>query len=268
MEKPAYTPESVEATLKFLKEKYREVSTESNSFAASADFINALIQLSSIRTLPVYFYILDIPAMRYSYIDERIKYVLGWDPDNLIKGGLSFTISNMHTEDLEYVQSVESECVAIYKSLPLEDKQYLSLDYSYRVRASDGNYFWLRQQSTPLLIDAEGNLLLTFALCTDITAICGGRRRPYTIKLILPDGTNRVLNTGRQGPRPVISRKEMEVLRFLATGMTSKDIAGRLHISSNTVNNHRKNILRKTGCANIAEAIRFAMTQGYLEQED
>ena len=84
---------------------------------------------------------------------------------------------------------------------------------------------------------------------------------------MLPDGSVKQLSNPHQVPKPVISKKEMEVLRILATGLTSKDIAKQMQISSNTVNNHRKNILRKTGCANVAEAIRFAMRAGYLDNE-
>jgi pimeloyl-ACP methyl ester carboxylesterase/DNA-binding CsgD family transcriptional regulator len=55
-------------------------------------------------------------------------------------------------------------------------------------------------------------------------------------------------------PIPMLSRREREVLRLVATGMTDRQIAGELSLSSRTVENHVKNILAKMGVPNRAAA--------------
>jgi DNA-binding CsgD family transcriptional regulator len=52
-----------------------------------------------------------------------------------------------------------------------------------------------------------------------------------------------------------LTRRELEVLRLVATGATNTQIANRLVISSGTVKSHVKNVLRKLQAANRAEAV-------------
>jgi len=57
---------------------------------------------------------------------------------------------------------------------------------------------------------------------------------------------------------PVITRREKEVLELIADGMTNNEIAGKLFISSTTVDTHRKNLLTKFEAKNTASLIRIA----------
>jgi DNA-binding CsgD family transcriptional regulator len=61
---------------------------------------------------------------------------------------------------------------------------------------------------------------------------------------------------GPLGPAdPGLSRRELDVLRLMATGQTNARIATRLVLSEGTVKTHVRNILRKLGAANRAEAV-------------
>jgi len=55
-----------------------------------------------------------------------------------------------------------------------------------------------------------------------------------------------------------LSTREIDVLRFLAKGSTTKDIADELHISRSTVNNHVQHILHKLDSHTRLQAIRRA----------
>ncbi len=57
---------------------------------------------------------------------------------------------------------------------------------------------------------------------------------------------------------PVISSREMEVLKLIADGLTSPQIAARLFISLHTVDTHRKNLLAKFEVNNTAGLIKMA----------
>ncbi len=59
-----------------------------------------------------------------------------------------------------------------------------------------------------------------------------------------------------------LTPREVEVLRLIASGRSNQEIATELVISFNTVTNHVKNILGKTGCANRTEAAAYAIPRG------
>ncbi|MFN8353892.1 MAG: response regulator transcription factor [Spirosomataceae bacterium] len=58
-----------------------------------------------------------------------------------------------------------------------------------------------------------------------------------------------------------LSKKERQILKFLADGLSSQEIADTLNLSVRTVSNHRANIIRKTKAKNTAELVKMAVTE-------
>lgn len=63
---------------------------------------------------------------------------------------------------------------------------------------------------------------------------------------------------------PLITRREKEVLGLIADGLTNNEIAQQLFISVATVDTHRKNLLAKFECKNIASLIKLAMQMNLI----
>jgi two-component system nitrate/nitrite response regulator NarL len=61
------------------------------------------------------------------------------------------------------------------------------------------------------------------------------------------------------GPRPLLSEREAEILNCLARGLSSKQIAADHDLSVRTVETHRQNIRRKLRIEGQAELIRYAV---------
>ena len=59
-------------------------------------------------------------------------------------------------------------------------------------------------------------------------------------------------------PGRALSRREQEVLLFLADGLTNKQVAERLFLSIKTIETYRSRIMRKHGLRDRAELVRFA----------
>jgi DNA-binding NarL/FixJ family response regulator len=61
-----------------------------------------------------------------------------------------------------------------------------------------------------------------------------------------------------------LTERELDIVRLIAEGLTSAEIAGRLFISLNTVESHRKNIFQKTGVKNSVGLIQYVRRQGLI----
>lgn len=71
-----------------------------------------------------------------------------------------------------------------------------------------------------------------------------------------------IINSFVNGDKPSIpqlSAREKEVLHFLVEGLSNKEIADKLFISSKTEDNHRANILKKLNLKNNVQLVRFAL---------
>ena len=75
------------------------------------------------------------------------------------------------------------------------------------------------------------------------------------------------MNSAKQSisEQKTLTSSEIEIVKLIASGLTTKEIALRKSISFHTVNTHRKNIFRKMDVSNVSELVMFAIKQGWID---
>jgi DNA-binding NarL/FixJ family response regulator len=61
-----------------------------------------------------------------------------------------------------------------------------------------------------------------------------------------------------------LTERETDVLKWLAKGLSNKEIADKLNVSIHTVNTHRKNIMDKTSIRSLAGLTVYAVSKGII----
>ena len=74
--------------------------------------------------------------------------------------------------------------------------------------------------------------------------------------------------TGLQKEQPVLTSTETEILKSIALGKTTKEIAAERFSSIHTITTHRKNIFRKIEVNNLHEATRYALRAGIIDSAE
>jgi DNA-binding NarL/FixJ family response regulator len=114
---------------------------------------------------------------------------------------------------------------------------------------------------------AEGYLLKEDADRELYTAIEKIRRGERYVSPILSEELSKDVVELRGGHRRTssedLSIREKEILKLVAEGKTSPEIADLLCISVRTVQNHRANIMRKLNIKNTTDLLRYAYRRGY-----
>ena len=64
--------------------------------------------------------------------------------------------------------------------------------------------------------------------------------------------------------RKELTKREIEIIKLIGNGLTTKEIAEKLNISIKTVETHRTHIFKKLNCKNIADLIKKAMNIGLI----
>jgi DNA-binding NarL/FixJ family response regulator len=67
-----------------------------------------------------------------------------------------------------------------------------------------------------------------------------------------------------KGRQPILSKREVEITRLIAEGLTNAQIGKQLFISVDTVDTHRKNLYTKLNINNTALLIRYAIENGIV----
>lgn len=62
-----------------------------------------------------------------------------------------------------------------------------------------------------------------------------------------------------------LRRSELAIVRGIAEGKTTKELAGELHLSTYTIETHRHNILQKLKCRNTPQLITLLFRQKILQ---
>lgn len=87
---------------------------------------------------------------------------------------------------------------------------------------------------------------------------------PGPMPALIRDYLHRVRNDQPARDDP-LSPRETEIVKLIAEGHSSRDIAGLLVISEKTVERHRANILEKLGMGDRVELTRYAIRRGLVE---
>lgn len=66
-------------------------------------------------------------------------------------------------------------------------------------------------------------------------------------------------------PIPVLSKREIQILKLIAKGLSNKEIATSLFISTRTVDAHRYNIMQKVQVRNTAELVMYAVNNKLID---
>ena len=116
---------------------------------------------------------------------------------------------------------------------------------------------------------ASGYVLKSVA-DVDLVAACRAAMRgemflyPSAESTLVRDYLDR-LRRGDRVPSSVLTAREDQVIKLIAEGCSSREIARDLHIAVKTVESHRANILNKLGMRDRVELTRYAIRAGLVE---
>jgi DNA-binding NarL/FixJ family response regulator len=116
---------------------------------------------------------------------------------------------------------------------------------------------------------ASGYVLKT-AANRDLIEACRAAMRgepflyPAAVQALIRDYLDRA-RRGDETPQDPLTPRELEIVKLIAEGHTSEEIAEMLFISKKTVDRHRANVLEKLGMRNRVELTRYAIRRGLVE---
>ena len=260
----------MESNLKKLFKHYNELLSIQKFNESDLDYsvldkhISMLEKLNVIESSSIS--IFDLYKKDHIFLSRGFETQLGWNINDVETEGHQYIDSRVHPDDL--IHLLESGIyylkLAFFEVPKNEWKSYKVIS-DYRVRNSDNVYVRVIEQHVCLEFDKHGNVWLDLSIMDlnpnqDVSA-------PFRSRL-MNFKTGELFAYQPQNPsiedQPQLSIREKEVLKLVARGFASKQIADQLFISVNTVNTHRQRIIEKLNVSNTAEAIHYASEVGWL----
>jgi len=159
-------------------------------------------------------------------------------------------ISMPNLRGLEAIQEIRKLCPQTHILMLTMHREGEYLSQALALGAAG---YLLKQEADPELVKAVENLR------------AGRSYLSPQMGDLLPDLLRRRREPGGETPE-VLTHREREIIKLLAEGKTSKEIAKLLYISLRTVQNHRANIMRKLNLRRTADLVKYAIGKGYVER--
>lgn len=256
----------------FLKTMQDYEIDETDELLSPSSKVGALVKGFFNKAMPAS-YILDYTRVKYVYATPRMREIIDAPVSRFLEGGLEFATGYLwHKQDLKvFSEKVLFNNLKFLKEIPIEEHGDFLFHCNYRVRTKRGDYRNIVQESVFIKSAENGMPLATLGFLYDVSAYRNDAKiqhkvirmtdDPSSITFGLPVIDNTWFVNEHDG---LLTPREIEILKHLCDGLTSDEIAQKLHISKHTVDNHRRNLLEKTNIKSTVGLVRFAVDQGYL----
>ena len=194
-----------------------------------------------------YFYLVDFSDRQIKFLHPSIKSVLGLDPSTTTFNDI---INQIHPDDIGFVANAEETVLRyLYENIGRNKVLEYKMSYCFRLKTKDSSYQLFQHQAIILSIDEEGSFAQSVNIHTNISHLVN--QNSYTASLINMKGGKSFFNIEIPLKRfaslshHLFTAREMQLIKYIAMGVSSRDIAIHMNISIHTVKTHRKNILKK-----------------------
>lgn len=216
-------------------------------------------------------YIVDYARLNYTAVSTHLGHFLGYPVDYLTDAGPDFYVGLWHKEDFRiYNEEIIPGILQYLREHPDSDPGELLISLNYRIKDKKGNYATISQKSAFLQMAPNGVPLAAVGIVTNISSFKPGNNIFFSLEKSASPGSfseNETIIKTVYYPdekETILTKREIEVLKWICEGYSSQEIAERLNNSIHTINNHRKNILQKTNAKNVIEYITYAIRNNIL----
>ncbi len=208
-------------------------------------------------------YIFNLETLKYEWMSEGVTNVLGYDKSNL---DVLLAIDNIHPDDQGWHTIIENKLQELSEEFGKEWLANYKIVCDFRFKTSSGLYIRLLKQMIQV---CESDVRKRYCLISDISFIKkNGEPRLSLIGLGDNDSIEDIPLQINNIPACPFSPREKEIISFIFYGLTSKEIAGRLSISPDTVKNHKKNIFTKASCNSSLQLLNKCIAYNWIERSD
>jgi DNA-binding CsgD family transcriptional regulator len=207
--------------------------------------------------------VFDLYKKEFVTIRSKYKEQVSINQNEVQTHGLAYLISLMHPDDSSLVLDTYKKVFAFSFNLPVKERKDYKTIFNFRI-GYQGKYFHFIQQIVTLELTKRGKIWLGLSL-SDMLPENEKFDKVHRKVVNLRNGKQYLFNDDDlESNWQRLSTRELEVLGLVSIGLISKQIADKLFISVNTVNNHRQKILEKLRASNTNEAVTYAKNLGLI----
>jgi DNA-binding CsgD family transcriptional regulator len=212
-------------------------------------------------------FLIDVKHLRVIQVRGSVLKYTGYSPaefgDNILLKFMSMFVPKQRSFMSDFVTWI----LSIEKNVPFEYKsrQFISA-WGMQLFHKDGRSMRCYIDIIPIEFNAQNNPTVLMMSFQEVSHLVKGEN--YCLRGIFGEDNKKVFvyysNEDRTLDNEIISEREREVLMYISQGLDTKQIAAEMKISNNTVDNHRRNMLARTGTRDTTALIQLCRMLGIV----
>lgn len=243
---------------------------DENSQSSEEKTVKMLIALDDY--LPIngtFFCIVNLQTKHFIYVSKNFYRSTQLSKEKMKISGFGYFTSRIHPSDIKFWKLSSEKLMACNTdnfNNPIAN-YHINQVTNYRLKNGLGEYINIIQSTTPIQFDKNQKPVIVYS---SFTVLHPKLQIDVTTNIKYLDHNNQYKslfykNYATQKLISKISNREKEVLKLLVAKKTSREIGKKLHISFNTVNTHRRNILKKLKVSSTGELLSYISTKTKLD---
>lgn len=227
---------------------YNDFPEEMNLFIDSNDkFKRHWVFLNNIvRSLNIAVYIFDLKKLQHIWTNKNYYKIIGYSYDEIKCLGPEWVSRNYHPDDIHVMHD---------RIKYFNQNKGDTFSGIYRIKHKNGHWVWVYSNTIVYKRGQDNQAEQLLGICIDFSDNFKTMKQFAELYRENQQLKNQLLTAS-------LTKREKEVIKKIANGKTSNEIAELLNISTHTANNHRKNLLKKLNLHNIADIAKFAVENG------
>jgi DNA-binding CsgD family transcriptional regulator len=205
-------------------------------------------------------FLIEVKQLRVILVRGSVLKYTGYSPAEFGNNILLKFMSMFVPEQRSFMSDFVTWILNMQKNVPFEYKSRQSISaWGMRLLHRDGRSIRCYINIIPLEFNDQNNPTLIMMSFQEVSHLVKGD--DYCMRGIFGEDDKKVFvyysNEDRTVDTEIISEREREVLQYISQGLDTKQIAGEMKISNNTVDNHRRNMLARTGTRDTTALIQL-----------
>lgn len=213
--------------------------------------------------------IIDITKLKILAVSDNLEALTGYTNADFQKYNVLIFLHSIRMEHLFAPLTIAQWLISVFKGVPSNTNFEAGKTHicGLNVKAKNGQESRILLRFMPVQLAENGFpsiCIISFDFITHLLKPNGhwwsrinyGEENPHKFHILSTDK--------KYNYQDIISEREKDVLKLVAEGLESKEIAQRLFISLNTVDNHRRNAVLRTGARDTTALIQLCRMCGIL----
>jgi len=190
--------------------------------------------------IPALITVYDIRTGVYLYVNDAIKTLLDYTPDEFLKGGISFVSSLVHPDDLTRVFEENDAAVkAANKNTRSTKKDEFSVTFEYRLLHKNGTYRWMHTDGVVFSRNTLGKVAQVMNVSVDITEHKDGetalllrqKQAEERYRMLFSEASDAIFILSTDGTILEVNEKALEVFKWSKKQLLDRFLGDFVHPS-------------------------------------